>query len=532
MLKHSIVGAVTRTERCAQVHGLNGSGRCPSALTLNKAQQVASADVTHADAYTLPPRSVHTATVPGAAAGWCDALSLWGSMSLGEVLQPAIELAENGFPVSAVTANSWAAQGPLLRAANGVQLEPGAADGAPAPGAQLDGGPLPSHEGCPFLRADGSAPAAGDIMHNRDLANTFKALVQSGLAGFYSGAVADSILAAVASRGGVMTAEDLGSHSSTPVKPISIDFHGVTVHEIPPNGQGIVALMALQYLQRVQWPGGTPPPHNSPQYLNALVQALRLAFADGRAHVSDPSWAKAAPAELLSAEYATARAKLICPDKAMPIPEGGWPIASSDTVSFQTVDSHGNAVSFINSNYMGFGTGIVPPGTGFTLQNRGAGFTLEEGHPNALAPGKRPYHTIIPGMATQEGRLFASFSVMGGFMQPQGHTQVISNMVAYGMDAQSALDAPRVCLPAGSADSVLAVEDGIALQPLQELLPDACAVRGWQRSVFGRGQIIRRLANGVLEGGSDGRGDGCASGCGPQALPKGAAHTEGVGASC
>jgi len=503
------------TPHLTQVHGLNGSGRAPAALSLEVGQAASAADDAHTTKNALPPRSAHTVTVPGAAAGWCDAQAAWGSLPLATVLAPAIQLAQHGFPVSEITANSWTAQGDLLRAANGVHLAPGAVDGAPFSG---EGAVCPGHAQCPFLRADGSTPATGDIMQNMDLADTFRSLGQQGAAAFYTGRIADSILQAVQERGGVMQAEDLATHSSTRVQPLSVKFHGVSVHEIPPNGQGIVALMALQYMQYMQWPDGKQPAHNSPLYINALVQALRLAFADGRAHVSDETCAQVTPEQMLSDAYASERAALIQPHKQMPVPEGGWPIACSDTVSFQTVDGAGNAVSFINSNYMGFGTGIVPKGTGFTLQNRGAGFSLEAGHPNALAPGKRPYHTIIPGMVTQGGSLFATFSVMGGFMQPQGHAQVVSNMVAYSMDAQSALDAARVCLPAGSADSPLAVEDGIPLEALQELLPEAHLVKSWERSVFGRGQIIRRLATGVLQGGSDGRGDGCAAGCGPASI--------------
>jgi gamma-glutamyltranspeptidase/glutathione hydrolase len=351
-------------------------------------------------------------------------------------------------------------------------------------------------------------------MRNPDLARTFRALAEGACSGFYKGRVGDAIVAAVASRGGVLSSTDLAQHRSVKVTPLSAEFCGVRIHEIPPNGQGIVALMALQYLQRVAWPQGVLPPHNSPTYINAVVQALRLAFADGRTHICDASMAHVSPEQLLSPEYADKRAAMIDPARCMPVPEGGWPIASSDTVSFQTVDSAGNAVSFINSNYMGFGTGIIPHGTGFTLQNRGAGFSLERGHPNALEPGKRPYHTIIPGMATVGGQLFASFSVMGGFMQPQGHAQVVSNMLQYGMDAQAALDAPRVCLPAGTAGCTVAVESGIDAPALQGLLPGARSVHSWERSVFGRGQVIRRMPNGVLQGGSDGRGDGCAVGCG------------------
>jgi gamma-glutamyltranspeptidase/glutathione hydrolase len=261
-------------------------------------------------------------------------------------------------------------------------------------------------------------------------------------------------------------------------------------------------------------PGGT-------EWLHACIEALRLAFTDTRWYIADSEHTAVPVKELLSASYALQRASLLSPACAVVDPAIGRPTTCSDTVSFQVVDAWGNACSFINSNYMGFGTGIVPRGCGFSLQNRGANFSLISSHPNVLAPSKRPYHTIIPGMATWSDTrdLCCSFSVMGGFMQPQGHVQVISNMLDFGLDPQTALDLPRFCITDGSADSAIAFEDGISedvtaqLKRMGHKLYSDLPVTGYARSLFGRGQIILRdRESGVLWGASDGRGDGCALG--------------------
>jgi gamma-glutamyltranspeptidase/glutathione hydrolase len=252
--------------------------------------------------------------------------------------------------------------------------------------------------------------------------------------------------------------------------------------------------------------------------LHLIVETLRLAFADAAWYVADPACFGAPLAGLLSDSYAHERARLIDPQRATLDWVHGVPVAGSDTVYFSVVDGQGNACSFINSNYWGFGTGIVPPGTGFSLQNRGWGFTLDPDHPNALAPGKRPYHTIIPGLATREsdGSLYASFGVMGGFMQPQGHVQVILALVHDGVDPQAALDRPRVCLEEGATGGGVALEEGIPIMAMARLAEMGHPVRpvsGYERAIFGRGQIITRdPTSGVLCGGSDPRADGCAIG--------------------
>lgn len=429
-----------------KVEGLNASGRAPAALSLERAVAAAAPG-----AAALPSLHAHCVTVPGAAAGWVDALERWGSgnFTLADVLAPAISLASEGFPVSPITAHNWA---------GGVKV------------LTHHGAASSSSE----LLIDGSrAPRAGEVFRNPGMARVLSLLASKGKAGFYSGEVADAIAAAVTAAGGALAHSDLESHANTFPEPISVDYKGVRVWEIPPNGQGITALLALNTLSCLSassggatgeggctgigamrdaaqaagegaaaaaapepWlsvttprlPAGSEPfsalgGHNSPAYLHAHIEAMRLAFADSRWYVADPDVTHVPVAQLLSPAYAASRAAGVQPYAAAADVERGTPVAGTDTISFQVVDGQGNAVSFINSNFMGFGSGIVPEGCGFSLQNRGAGFSLTPGHPNVLRPGARPYHTIIPGLATwaADGSLFASFSNMGGYMvRPRG----------------------------------------------------------------------------------------------------------------
>ena len=466
------------------VEGLNGSGRAPAALSPS------AVPPEHRAGDSLRPHSVHSVTVPGAAAGWVDALQRWGSgLSLAAVLAPAIALAEEGFPVSPITAEAWRQQEGLLQ----------------------------RHEGGGQLLIAGRAPVAGQVFRNPNLARTMRLLAEKGKDGFYSGEVAEATVSLLQSQGGLLALSDLASHRSSFPTPLSVTYGGVQVHEIPPSGQGITALIALNILSQLQPPLSQYPLHSA-QHLHLLIEALRLAFADTRWYVADSE--HSAPTDwLLSAEYARQRARLIDPLKATVSQQRGSPVLGSDTVSFCAVDGQGNACSFINSNYMGFGSGFVPAGCGFSLQNRGAGFSLHADHPNVLRGGKRPYHTIIPGMATRHGRLYGPFSVMGGFMQPQGHVQVLTAMLDYGLDPQSVLDLGRFCIERGEAGGHVCVEDGLGggdtaglVEELRRRGHDVRLVSSWERAVFGRGQIIRKDDNGVLWCGSDGRGDGCSAG--------------------
>ena len=345
-----------------RVSGLNASGRAPSDLNL---EFLSKQGITG----SLPPLSVHTITVPGAAAGWVDTVKKFGLLDLKTILAPAIELAEGGFPVAPFTARAWNRSTKILKM-----------------------GPYADE-----MLLNGEAPKEGEIMKNPTLAQTFKDLAKHGKSGFYEGRIAEAIVELIQSKDGVMTLEDLKNHNNTFDKPISTNYRGVEVYEIPPNGQGITALIALNILEEFEI---NKMEHSSTEHLHLLIEAMRIAFADTRWYVADPSVVKVPIKELISKKYAAKRRELINLTKATLDVQRGSPFASSDTVYFSVVDGEGNACSFINSNYMGFGTGLIPKGCGFTLQNRGANFSLDENHPNVLEPNKRPYHTIIPGMIT------------------------------------------------------------------------------------------------------------------------------------
>lgn len=486
------------------VKAFNGSGRSPEKLSIDYVrEQGVTGD-------SIPASNLNCVTVPGAAAAWVDTVEKLGSgnVTLAEVLAPAIRLAEEGHPVSEITGLSWARSEPLIKRASPNGNE---------------------------MLLNGKAPRAGEIMKNPFLANTFRSVAAEGKAGYYKGRIAEAIVELVQSKGGLMTLEDLAKHDTDWVEPISYTFNGeVTVYECPPNGQGLTALIALGLLDSLEEQGKVKSllemEHNSVEYLHTLVETLRLAFADSQYYISDPAVCPVPVKELLSKEYLAKRAKLFDPTKTNPEIVHGNPVYSSDTVYFTVSDQWGNACSYIQSNYAGFGTGAIPKGCGFTLQNRGSNFNLTPGHPNALQGGKRPYHTIIPAMALRGDELFLSYGVMGGFMQPQGHVQVLLNMLR-GFTAQAALDAPRFCISAGSPEtqsnstgsagdinSEVYFEEGIAddvVEKLKAMGHDTRRATGFGRAMLGRGQIIQRVVdpagNRVWVAGSDPRADGHAA---------------------
>ncbi|MBI5934529.1 MAG: gamma-glutamyltransferase [Chloroflexi bacterium] len=477
-----------------RVTALNGSGRAPSDLSRDRLKR----EDLLAD--ELPPFHAHTVTVPGACAGWCDLHARHGSLPLSNILAPAIKLAEEGFPVAPITAHFWS---------RGVDR-------------QLRSAPN-GHE----LTIEGRAPKAGELFRNPGLARTFKAVAEKGKAAFYESEIAEAIVNVIRESGGCMKLDDLAAHTSTWEEPISVDYRGLRVYECPPNGQGITALIALNILEGFDLAGLDSL---SPEKLHLMIESLRLAFADARWYVSDPAFNNLPIAQLLSKDYAVQRRNLINTQYATRNTQFDSPTSFSNTIYLSVVDGMGNACSFINSNYMGFGTGIVPKGWGFTLQNRGHNFSLDPNHPNCLAPRKRPYHTIIPAMVTRVPRaerraseveaqgegetLFASYGVMGGFMQPQGHVQVLSALHDAGLDPQSALDLPRFCIEAEKSGGEVAIEEGIPQATFDQLGKMGHPVRwvsGYERALFGRGQVILRDAEtGVLCAGSDPRADGCA----------------------
>ncbi len=456
-----------------RVSALNGSGRSPAALKLE--------DLLALGYTAIPERSPYAVTVPGAVAGWHDLLTGHGTMTLKDVLVDAIQYARDGYPVHPVFGAAWAATEQFLRHS------------------------LNTEEYLP----NGGAPKVGQIVKLPGLANTLQLIADGGPAAFYSGPVADAIISTLQGAGSVMTHDDLRQHQSTWNDGISTNYRGIEVFEHPPNGQGLAALQALNIAEG--WDLGSMP-WDSSQRLHLMVEAMRLAFADARYYIADMATNPTPVNVLLSKDYAAQRRALVSNDAAMLPPEYGRPLSGTNTVYLSIVDGQGNACSFINSLYFGWGSGIVAKGTGVFLQNRGACFDLVAGHPNALAGGKRPYHTIIPGMALKDGELWASFGVMGGFMQPQGHFQVITAMIDDDLNPQETLNRPRFCLEDGTGESILALEEGIPVETMSRLAELGHTVRpvsGRGRGVFGDGQIIRRdVDTGVLFGGSDPRKDG------------------------
>ena len=491
-------------EQKGKVYALNGSGRSPSALTIDKCREMGF------NGKMMPPQNANLVTVPGQVAGWLDSIESHGSgrVTTAQILAPAIEACEKGFAVSEITARQW------------VECESFLANASP------NGGDL--------LRPDGKAPSAGQVFKNPNLARVLTEIAAKGKAGFYEGWVADAIVEVVQSLGGVMTVDDLKAHTSTHVDPIAVTRDDVTLWECPPNGQGIIALEALGIVDTLEKSGKIPPleelGHNSLSYVHVLIEALRYAFADGEAHVSDLDKEKIPVSDLLDGKYFSERVKSFRMETADKTITNGCPQHSSDTVYLSTADSEGNACSFIASNASNFGSGIVPRGCGFPLQNRGSQFHLRDGHINSLKPNKRPYHTIMPAMVTKSRKFDMSYGVMGGYMQPQGHLQVLLNMHVFGFNPQDALDAPRVCVrPLRAMSEYSTADDHSELTKnsivcLEEGFPEEIAeglrrmghkveiVGGWQRAMFGRGQIIQSYqdpsGSRLYRAGSDFRGDG------------------------
>ncbi|MFW5941792.1 MAG: gamma-glutamyltransferase [Chloroflexota bacterium] len=453
-----------------RLYGLNASGPAPQALT---------AEWVRAQGYdTMPERGAIPVTVPGSVRGWEAAMQRFGSLDLAQVLRPAMEYARDGFPVSEIIAGHWRASETLMSrhpVSHRVWL----------PG--------------------GHAPRPGHIFRNPDFARTLQQIAQQGPDVFYDGPIAQQIVDTVQEAGGVLTADDLAQYRPQWVEPISGEYRrGFTFHEIPPNGQGLTALLALNIARGFDLPALA---YDDPQRVHLLVEAMKLAFADAAAYIADPRQVDVPLAGLLSESYTAQRRALVDSERAR-TPQPGQPARHGDTVYLATADEAGNMVSWIQSLYMGFGSGLTAGDTGVQLQNRGANFSLKAGHPNEVAPGKRPYHTIIPGFITRDGAPWATFGVMGGFMQPQGHLQVGVNLVDYGMDPQAALDAPRFRWLDGLR---VALEDAFGSQ-----MREALTARGHTVTTagsYGGGQIILRdPQSGVLIAGSDPRKDGAAVG--------------------
>jgi gamma-glutamyltranspeptidase/glutathione hydrolase len=458
-----------------KLFGLNASGPAPEALTAEA--------ILDRGWDQMPERGPLSITVPGSVKGWGAVVSRFGSLSLDFILKRAIEYAEQGFPVSQKIARAWAESEELLAS-------------------------HPDSRRTWLL--DDRAPQAGDVFKNPALGRSLQTIAQEGADSFYRGAIAESMVESIQEAGGYLSMEDLETFEVEWAEPISADYRSpYTFHEMPPNGQGVVALMALNIVRGfdIQAAG-----YGSADYWHLLIEATKLAFADAAAYLADPRMASVPLAGILSDAYAEERRGQISLTKAQ-VYGPGRPLSTGDTVYLTTADKYGNMVSWIQSLYMGFGSGITAGSTGIQLHNRGANFSLVAGHPNQVAPGKRPYHTIIPGFITRDGEPWCSFGVMGGFMQPQGHLQVGLNLVEFGMDPQTALDAPRF---RWLKDGQVAFEPGIAENVLRDLEGRGHQILSGERAAntsFGGGQIIIRDPDtGLLIGGSEPRKDGAALG--------------------
>jgi gamma-glutamyltranspeptidase/glutathione hydrolase len=455
-----------------QVTALNGSGRAPLAFTLEEAQE------RHLE--RIPTTGSLPVTVPGTVSGWSALLDRFGTMSLAECLAPAIKAAQSGFPVSEEISAAW------QRSAKKLSMDGEAA------------------------RVYLPAPKPGHIHRQPDLAHTFQIIAGGGPEAFYHGPLAERIAACIQAKGGYLASKDLARHTATWEEPIRATYRDVEVLEHPPNGQGLAALVALNIVEGYDW---TDAGYYDSDRWHTMIEAMRLGMVDAGRYVADPAVVKVPVSSLISKEYAASRRARIRPDRALKLAAPGQS-DHADTVYLSVVDGQGNAVSLINSLFHGFGSGLVVPGTGICLQNRGACFSLEPGHPNVLAGGKRPYHTIIPAMALREGRLWLCFGVMGGFMQPQGHLQVLANLVDYSLDPQAALDAPRFRVDEEGGPRV-AIESGVPLKTRKALGAMGHEVQSETTFSpgFGGGQVIAvDPETGVLWGGSDPRKDGCAVG--------------------
>ncbi len=483
-----------------KLYALNGSGPA--------AGKAAIEDILRAGYERYPLFTGHAVSVPGTVAGWSALLNRFGELTLDDALKPAIRYANEGFPVTEWIGSGWKLmENRLLR----DQLD----ESLPKYQQRIGPSQPSGHE---FL-VEGKAPEIGTLMKIPTLGETLQGIASDGKDYIYEGWFAEELCRYVQQYGGWLEPSDLSGFEAEWVEPIYADYHGIRLFECPPNGQGLAAIMAAKIadgfdLSAMDWVERT----------HTLIECMRLGFSDALQWVSDPDFMPIPYKALFSEGYIQSRREMIQPDQALKAVKSGVQAVGDDTVYLSVIDGMGNACSLINSLYMGGGTGLVLPGTGVLLQNRASLFSLDPEHPNALEGGKRPYHTIIPGMLTRGGELFASFGIMGGFMQPQAHLQVISNMIDQGHNPQQALDMPRFCLNLTSGDGVgsedaggeVLLEKGFDFDEIAALRMrghHVSPISGRQRAVFGGGQVIHRNPEtGVLTAGSDPRKDGCAIG--------------------
>ncbi|NZA26162.1 gamma-glutamyltransferase [Luteimonas sp. SJ-92] len=477
--------AIVWDPKTRRLHGYNGSGRSPRALTLAEFRRRGLEDV--------PPHGPLPVTVPGTVDAWFALHERFGRRAMADNLAPAIRYAREGHPVHETIAYYWNRSVPVL------SKWPGFAE---------------------QFTIDGRAPRTGETWKNPNLANTLSMIAEGGRDAFYKGDIARTIDAYFKANDGFLSYEDLAAHQGEWVEPVSTNYRGYDVWELPPNGQGIAALQILNLLEPYDLAGYG---FGSPEHVHLFVEAKKLAFADRARWYADPDFHPAPVARLISKEYAAERGELISMDRALREAQPGTPrqLDEGDTIYLTTADADGMMVSLIQSNYRGMGSGMAPPGLGFIFQDRGEQFVLREDHPNGYAPGKRPFHTIIPAFVTKEGEPWLSYGVMGGAMQPQGHVQILLNLIDFGMNLQEAGDAPRIqhdgsTDPAGQALAMsdggeVDLESGFPYETVRALMGKGHSVR-FAHGPYGGYQAIMANPHGGWIGASESRKDGHAGG--------------------
>lgn len=451
-----------------EIHGLNGSGPAPKSISIDAVRERGFEK--------MPVYGLLPVTVPGVPASWAALSKKFGKLTLLETLTPAIEYAEKGFPLSPILGQYWErAYAKFKESCTSEEFEAWFATFAPK----------------------GRAPKVGEIWSSQGHADTLRSIGETDSRSFYEGELADKMDALMKKHNGFLTKEDLESYEPEWVEPVSVNYRGYDVWEIPPNGHGIVATMALNIYQQLE-----QPKWHDADTLHAQIEAMKAAFTDGKAYITEQADMPVTVDYLLSEEYAKFKASEITAYAANPQPTK---IPSGGTVYLATADEDGNMVSYIQSNYMGFGSGVVVPDTGIALQNRGYDFSLDAQAPNALKGGKRSYHTIIPGFLTKDGNAVGPFGVMGGYMQPQGHMQVVSHTVDFDLNPQATLDMPRW---QWTGEKTILVEPHFPQYLIEELRRKGHNIQISESGGFGRGQIIWRNEDGVLMGGTESRTDG------------------------
>ncbi len=475
--------AIIWDEKSQRLHGLNASGRSPQTLSrqwfIDEGYE------------SIPPHGPLPVSVPGTVDGWFEMHGKFGSLRMTEILKPAIDYARNGHPVTELIAYYWNRSVPVLSKHPGFTEQ---------------------------YTIDGRAPTKGEIWKNPNLANTLERIANEGREVFYKGEIAQIIGQFMTDNGGYMTAKDMAAHRSDWVDPVSTNYRGYDVWELPPNGQGIAALQMLNLLE----------PHDlksmgfgSAEYLHLLIEAKKVVYEDRARYYADSRFNDIPVSELISKEYAASRAGLITDRAARQYPSGDPAVLrDGDTIYLTTADKDGNMVSLIQSNYRGMGSGMTPTGLGFILQDRGEMFSLDANHFNRFEPGKRPFHTIIPAFVTKDEKPWLSFGLMGGGMQPQGHVQILVNMIDFGMNVQEAGDAPRMhhigsSQPTGSTmtdGGIVNLETGFDYQVIRDLMRRGHRIQYANGPYGGYQAILKDPVSGVYFGGSESRKDGQAAG--------------------